>query len=117
MRVEIVGKKSEIEMRRNKGSGFEGPLSRIFGGAVAKVIDQALLVGNMEQTISMLAESTGLSYKTVLKVVKKLIELGYMEPTRKIGNAQAYRFKVTNELHELIECAQNLQLKMLKDDS
>jgi len=102
-------------MKRTK-SGFVGPLTRIFGNPVAKVLDQSLIVGNMEQTISMLAESTGLSYKTVSAVVKKLLKLGFMKPTRKIGNAQAYQFNVTNELHELIQCAQNLQIEMLKEE-
>lgn len=86
-----------------------GPLSSIFGSPRARVLDQSLLVGNMEQTISMLAESTELSFKTVQKVVKDFVAMGYMTPTRKIGNAQAYRFNVENELHELIEWASRYQ--------
>ena len=37
-----------------------GPLASLFESAEAKVLDQSLIVGNMEQTISMLSESTGL---------------------------------------------------------
>ena len=102
-------------MKKENESGFIGPLTKIFGNPVAKVLDQSLIVGNMEQTISMLAESTNLSYKTVLTVVRKLSQLGFMKPTRKIGNAQAYQFNVTNDLHELIQCAQNLQMRILKE--
>ena len=96
-------------------SGFLGPLTRIFGNPTAKVLDQSLIVGNMEQTISMLAESTDLSFKTVLSAVTKLEKLRFIKATRKIGNAQAYQFNVTNDLHELIQCAQNLQIKILKE--
>jgi len=104
--------KSQIE---EKGD-YVGPFTAVFGNPTAKLLDQSLIVGNMEQTISMLAESTDLSYKTVLTVVEKLESLGFMMATRKIGNAQAYRFEVENHLSELIQCAQNLQLKMMTQE-
>ena len=72
-----------------------------------------MIVGNMEQTISMLAESTDLSHKTVMTVVEKLENLGFITTTRKIGNAQAYRFEVENHLSEFIQCAQNLQVNLI----
>lgn len=93
-----------------------GPFTAVFSNPTAKVLDQCLIVGNMEQTISMLAESTDLSYKTVLSVVKKLSTLGFMTATRKIGNAQAYRFEVENHLSEFIRCAQNIQLEMISKE-
>ena len=96
-------------------SGFEGPFTAIFGNPTARVLDQSLIVGNMEQTISMLAELTDLSYKTVLAAVERLEGLGFIKATRKIGNAQAYRFEM-NDLHELLECAQNLQIRRLKQE-
>ena len=80
-----------------------GPLSSVFTSPEARVLDQAFLVGNMKQTIPMLAESTGLSFKTVQKVLQKLSGKGFVAPAGKIGNANAYQFKVENELHELIE--------------
>jgi DNA-binding transcriptional regulator YhcF (GntR family) len=82
-----------------------GPLSSVFSSPEARVLDQAFLVGNMKQTIPMLAESTGLSFKTVQKVLQRLSAKGFVAPTAKIGNAQAYQFRVENELHELIEWA------------
>lgn len=91
-----------------------GIFTTIFGGPIARVLDQSLIVGNMEQTISMLAESTNLSYKTAKTALERLIELGFVTETRKIGNAQAYRFEVENDLHNLIECAQHLQFERLK---
>ena len=94
-----------------------GIFTTIFGGPAARVLDQSLIVGNMEQTVSMLAESTNLSYKTVKKTLQKLVKHGYVTETRKIGNAQAYRFEVDNDLHNLIECAQKLQFKRLTIES
>jgi len=94
-----------------------GILTTIFGSPVARLLDQSLLVGNMEQTVSMLAESTNLSYKTVKTSLQRLTKFGFVTPTRKIGNAQAYRFEVENDLHKLIECAQSLQIKLLIDEA
>lgn len=87
-----------------------GPFTAIFESSIARILDQTLVIGNMEQTISMLADSTNLSYKTVKKGLEKLQKMGIVVPTRKIGNAQAYQFLVKNELHELIKCGQKLQL-------
>ena len=92
-----------------RSQGEEGPLASIFGNAESKVLDQSLIVGAMEQTISMLTESTGLSFSTVQSVVKKFVEKGFMKPTRRIGNGQAYSFQVENDLHELSEWATKYQ--------
>jgi len=82
-----------------------GPLFLVFSSPEARVLDQAFLVGNMKQTIPMLAESTGLSFKTVQKVLQRLTGKGFVAPAGKIGNAQAYEFKVEDELRDLIEWA------------
>jgi Leu/Phe-tRNA-protein transferase len=93
----------------------EGPLGLVFGGPVARVLDQSRIVGNMEQTIPMLAESTGLTFKTVQKAVLRLNQLGLMKRSRKIGNAQTYRFDVENELHELLAWAEHITVSRLRD--
>jgi len=89
----------------------QGPFNAIFNNPIAKVLDQSMIVGNMEQTASMLAESTELDYKTVKSVLDHLINLKFVQKTRKIGNAQAYRFDVENDLHELLKCGLNFQNK------
>lgn len=86
-----------------------GPLSSIFSSPEARVLDQAFLVGNMKQTIPMLEDSTGLSFKTVQRAIQRLSGKGFVAPAGKIGNAQAYQFKVKNELRELIEWATKYQ--------
>ena len=87
-----------------------GPLSSVFSSPEARVLDQAFLVGNMKQTIPMLAEATGLSFKTAQKVLHRLSGRNFVTPAGKNGNAQAYQFKVENELRELIEWATKYQL-------
>jgi hypothetical protein len=86
-----------------------GPFSSIFGGPVARLLDQALIVGNMEQTTSILAESTNLSYKTTKTALQQLEKIGFVAPTRKIGNAQAYKFQVENHLSGLLACGAEFQ--------
>jgi len=92
----------------------EGPLGIVFGGPVARVLDQARIVGNMEQTIPMLAQSTGLTFKTVQKAVLRLNQIGLVKRSRKIANAQTYRFDVENELHELLAWTEQLPVKRLR---
>ena len=89
---------------------MKGVLSTVFGGAVARVLDQALYVGGMEQTIPMLAESTGMDYKTVKAAVQRLEKLRLMKRSRRISNAQTYRFDVEHDLHELIQWAETARL-------
>jgi len=87
-----------------------GPFSMVFGGPRARLLDQALYVGNMEQTIPMLAESTGMDYKTVQAAIERLEKLRLVRKGRKISNAQTYRFDVENDLHGLIVWAENSKL-------
>ena len=93
---------------------MDGPMGQVFGGPVAHVLDQARIVGNMEQTVPMLVESTGLSFKTVQKAITKLIKYGFVRRSRKIGNAQTYRFDVENDLHELLAWADHVNLKQMQ---
>ncbi len=97
-------------MRYVKG----GPFTQVFGGPVARVLDQARIVGNMEQTVPMLAESTGLTFKTVQKAIGKLIEYGFVKRSRRISNAQTYRFDVEHDLHELLAWADRVNLRQIR---
>ena len=86
-----------------------GPFTSIFGGPIARIFDQALLVGNAEQTVSILSESTNMSYKTAKEALRKMVEMGFVTPTRKIGNAQAYKFTVENQMSTLLACGAKIQ--------
>lgn len=92
----------------------DGALTQVFGGPTAKVLDQAMYVGDMEQTIPMLVESTGLTYKTVQKAVARLNRLGLVKRSRKVGNAQTYRFDVRHDLHELVVWAERLRIDRIR---
>jgi predicted transcriptional regulator len=70
---------------------------------MARVLDQARIVGSMEQTASMLSEATKLDYETVQSALQHLTRLGLVQPTRKIGNAQAYKFNVGDKLHTRLD--------------
>jgi len=95
-----------------------GALTNLFGNphgrAIAKLLDQSILVGNMEQTIPMLADSTKLSYKTVQFALKKLEGWRLVKKGRKIGNAQTYKFNVENDLHDLVKFARKMQLAPMR---
>ena len=106
MQIE-TSKKEQIN--HDEEYATRGPFYSIFGGPIARLLDQALIVGNMEQTISILAESTNLSYKTTKEALEKLVKMGFAAPTRKIGNAQAYRFRVENHLTGLLACGAEFQ--------
>ena len=91
-----------------------GPFTQVFGGPVARVLDQARIVGNMEQTVPMLVESTDLTFKTVQKAIAKLVKCGFVKRSRKISNAQTYRFDVENDLHELLAWSDHVNLKQMR---
>jgi len=86
-----------------------GPLSKIFMSPVARVLDQSRFVGNLEITITTLAEATNLTYHTVEKIVRHLIILHFMRKGRRIGNTQTYRFNVEKELSPLLAFIDVLQ--------
>lgn len=85
-----------------------GPLESIFDSSVARVLDQALVVGNMTQTVPMLVESTGLSFKTVQKAVKTLVGAGVVKGAGKVCNAEAYAFDM-KKLRRLVTDATKYQ--------
>ncbi len=96
-------------------TGIDGPLTTLFGNpqgrAIAKVLDQSVLIGNMEQTVRMIADSTNLDYKTIQKSLTRLEKYGFVEKSRKVGNAQTYRFNMGNHLHDLVNFARKMQLR------
>ncbi len=87
----------------------DGPFHSLFGGTVAKVLDEARVVGNMEQTVSMLSRSTKLDYKTVQTALDRLAKHRMVLKSRRVGNAQTYRFNVENDLHSLLDWAAEFQ--------
>jgi hypothetical protein len=87
----------------------DGPFHSLFGGPVARILDEAPIVGNIEQTVSMLSQSTKLDYKTVQTALDHLIKHGMVQKSRRVGNAQTYQFNVENDLHSLLSWAAEYQ--------
>jgi len=77
---------------------------------MARVLDHARAVGNVEQTVSMLSEATKLDLETVESALQQLTRLGVAQPTRKIGNMQAYKFNLENRLQSPVGMTGQLQL-------
>lgn len=71
-------------------------MESIFHNSEARVLDQGFIVGNMEQTIPMLAESTELDYKSVKRAVGELVRLRLMRKNKTTKGAQTYTFDTTN---------------------
>ena len=98
----------------------KGSLTTLFGNpqgrAIAKMLDQSVLVGNMEQSIRMLADATELDYKTVQKSLERLAAWGLVKKGRKIGITQTYRFDVEDDLHDLVNFARKMQLTPRRGD-
>lgn len=107
--MEIEKKKEKTEKDAKEEHATRGPFTSIFGGPVARLFDQALIMGKTEQTISILAESTNLSYKTTKEALEKLVKMGFVVQTRKIGNAKVYRFEVEDHMRGLLACAADFQ--------
>ena len=76
---------------------------------MSRVLDQARMVGNVEQTVSMLSEATKLDPETVESVVQQLTRLGVAHPTRKIGNMQAYKFSIDQRIQAPVGVTGQLQ--------
>ena len=99
----------------NKSNGNDkyfnaGPLATLLQGEKrARILDQALLLGNGEFTVTTLAEGTGLSFKTVQSYLKHLESVGWVSKTRKMGNAQAYQFQIANHMSGFIKWGTEFQ--------
>jgi len=107
---------NKAKMKRDDSYFDAGPLATIFQGEPkARILDQALLIGNAEFTVSLLAEGTNLSFKTVKTFLEHLADLKLVTPTRKMSNAQAYRFSVENHMSNFIEWATQFQRQRLSD--
>jgi len=75
---------------------------------MGRILDQSLLLGKLEFTVSTIADGTDLTYKTVKTYLAHLQKIGFVLPTRKLGNAQAYRFDI-NHMTDLIQWGSRFQ--------
>jgi len=113
--------KSRKAKERGERANFdEGPMTMICGSAMGPILDQSLLLGNLEFTVSTLVEATGLTYKTVKSCLSRLEKMKpgpWVTPTRKLGNAQAYKFNVENHMSSFVKWATEYQMSRLNSES
>ena len=98
---------------RGKDEYFDaGPFAAVMGKRIpmARILDQSLFLGSAEFTTSILADGAGITFKTAHNCIDHLQKLGWVTGTRKLGNAQAYRFNAENHMSQLIKWATDFQL-------
>jgi len=87
-----------------------GPFATLLrADAMGRVLDQSLLLGRLEFTVSTIADATDLTHKTVKSYLDHLQKIAFVLPTRKLGNAQAYRFDIENHMSDLIQWGSRFQ--------
>ena len=98
-------KNMSARKKRKDAQVDAGPFGLIFDSAMGRILDQSLILGRFEFTVSILAEATGLTYKTVKSCLERLQDLKWVKQTRKLGNAQAYMFDVEDRMSSLVSWA------------
>jgi len=107
-------------MQKTREQQDVGPMTMICGSAMGPVLDQSLLLGSLEFTVSTLAEATGLTYKTVKTCLDRLERMKprpWVTRTRRLGNAQAYKFNAENHMSGFIKWATDYQMSRFNDES
>ena len=105
-------------MRKSKrvsGQRDIGPMTTICGRTMGAILDQSLILGSLEFTVSGLAEVTRLTYKTVRSCLNHLENMEpnpWVSPTRRIGNSQAFKFNVENHMSSFVKWATDYQMSL-----
>jgi len=68
-----------------------GPLERLFGSSMARLLDFFTLYENYEYSKTEVAECAEVSIRTVLRALPYLEEHGIVKHTRTVGNAEMYQ--------------------------
>lgn len=68
-----------------------GPLERLFGSSMARLIDFFVIHANYEYSKTEIAECAEVSIRTVLRALPYLEEHSIVKHTRTVGNAEMYQ--------------------------
>lgn len=68
-----------------------GPLERLFGSSIARLIDFFILYDQWDYSKTDIAESAQVSTRTVTRAIPYLEEHGMIKRTRTVGNAEMYQ--------------------------
>ncbi|MEM2971342.1 MAG: hypothetical protein QW270_02835 [Candidatus Bathyarchaeia archaeon] len=93
----------------------EGPLERMFkGSAMAAILDFLVIYKHWDYSKSDIAKSAGVNFRTVLRLLPRLEELGVIKRTRHVGKAIMYQFNMENPVAKAID---DLSFKIAKQDA
>ncbi|MGQ9469973.1 MAG: winged helix-turn-helix domain-containing protein [Nitrososphaerales archaeon] len=81
-----------------------GPLERLFNGSsVAKILDFLAVFKEWDYSVSDIAKNSGVSFRTVLRELPKLEQVGLVKITRRVGRAKLYKLNVDVEVGLALE--------------
>ena len=81
----------------------EGPLERLFGSAVAQILDFLVTFKQFDYSMSDIAENSGVSFRTVLREFPYLEKLGIIKHTRNVGRAKMYKLNEASPIAKALE--------------
>ncbi len=71
--------------------------------ATAKLLDFFLIYKELDHSESQIAQFSNVSFKTAVKDIKRLEELGIIKMTRKVGNAKLYTINKDSEVAKQLD--------------
>jgi len=77
-----------------------GPLERLFGSAMARLMDFFTLYDRWDYSKTDIAENAEVSIRTVIRAIPYLEQHGMIRRTRTVGNAEMYQ---TNKENPIIQ--------------
>lgn len=106
----------KLEMVSKKEKALEsGSLERFFkGSAMARILDFLTVFKEWDYSKSDIAKNSGVSFRTVLRLLPRLEELGVVKKTRNVGKALMYQFDVNNPI---AKAANELAWQIAKHDA
>ncbi len=78
-------------------------LAWVFGGSSAKLLDFVRVNCFWDYSLRDMSRETGLSWRTVQKVVPRLLKLGILKFTRSEGRAKLYMFNKDSHLAKQLQ--------------
>jgi Fe2+ or Zn2+ uptake regulation protein len=82
----------------------KGPLERVFkGSAMAKILDFLVTFKSWDYSKSDIAKNSGVNFRTVLRELPRLEELGVVKQTRNVGKAKMYQLNQDNVIAQLFD--------------
>jgi predicted transcriptional regulator len=83
--------------------------------ATAKILDFFLIYKEVDHTESQIAQFSNVSFKTAVKDIKRLEELGIIKMTRKVGNAKLYTINKESEVAKQLDGFTSILTNLLID--